>query len=314
MSLRLIGGQRPQRQPHQAGFPFLERRRQRRAAARARVRTLTRRPLSPEQRAFDPLARRRRSPLATAGIAVLALLAAAAIHIGVVMLGTLIGGREAGRRERIEQVVRVEVREPPPPPPPPPVEEKKPEPPPPPKAAPPPKITKAPPPPETPELKTPPRVVGLSLESTTEGGNGPAFAVGNTRAGQTADVAQAPKDVPKTDVPPPAPVARNAVASRIPTAGVVYALPRFKGGAARQPPYPATLKAQGIEADVPVMLFINGQGKVTSVKILKPNTYPEFDEAVRAIALTQEFEPATRDGAPMPYTLSYIYRFRLENQ
>jgi protein TonB len=312
MSLRLIGGQR---QHHQAGFPFLERRRQRRTAARARVRTLTRRPLSPEQRAFDPLARRRRGALGIAGIALLALLVAAAIHVGVVVVGTLIGGREPGRRERIEQVVRVEVREPPPPPPPPPVEEKKPEPPPPPKAPPPPKVTKAPPPPEAPEPKTPPRVVGLSLESTTEGGNGPAFAVGNTRAGQTAGVAQAPKDIPKTDVPAPAPVAKNAVASRIPTAGVVYVPPKHKG-TRKDPPYPETLKAQGIEADVTVMVSIDAQGKITGVKVIKPAAYPEFNDSARQTALEEDGQwfPATRDGTPMPYSWSYTYHFRLENQ
>src|SRR6185436_6735158 len=121
------------------------------------------------------------------------LLGAAAIHVAVVGVGFLIGGREPGRRERIEQTVRVEVREPPPPPPPPPPAELRPEPP----KPPPPMLKKpAPPPPQprAPEPKgPPPRVVGISLDSTSDEGGGPSFAVGDTRAGQTAERAAAPR-------------------------------------------------------------------------------------------------------------------------
>jgi protein TonB len=110
-------------------------------------------------------------------------------------------------------------------------------------------------------------------------------------------------------------VARNAVASRIPTAGMVYVPPRHKGKP-KEPPYPETLKAQGIEADVTVMVSINAQGKITSVKVIKPAAYPEFDESARKTALEEDgqWEQATRDGTPMPYTWSYTYHFRLETK
>jgi protein TonB len=86
-----------------------------------------------------------------------------------------------------------------------------------------------------------------------------------------------------------------------------------KRRAPSKPPYPETLKAQGVEADVPVLVTLDDGGRVTAVKILKSSAYPEFDEAARRAALAEQFEPATRDGAPIPYTLSFTYRFRLED-
>jgi protein TonB len=245
----------------------------------------------------------------------LLLLGAAAIHVGVVAIGFLIGGREPARRERIEQTVRVEVREPPPPPPPPP-EEKRPEPP---KPPPPPIVKKVAPPPPQPKTAEPPkgpppRVVGISLDSTSDQGGGPSFAVGDTRAGQTAERAAAPKP-PEAAPPPPAPTqatTKNAVASRIPVAGVQYTPPKRKRP--HEPPYPETLKAQEIEADVTVMVSIAADGKVSHVKIIAAAPYPEFNVSAEKAAREEEFEPALRDGVAIPYTISYKYRFRLETK
>jgi protein TonB len=287
------------------------RKRLERQQARRRALGQIRRPLSAEQRRTDPLAGRHRGPLPRLGRAAAAVLASAAVHAAVVLLG-LLGPSETGRREVIRQEVQVEMREhtPPPPPPPPPA--------PPPPEKPvvtPPRVAKAPPPrtpPPEPAHSPPPRVVGLSLESTSEGGEGPAFAVGNTRAGATEERARAPQEVPSTPPTAPTESAPNQVASRIPTAGVSYALPRRR--ASRNPPYPETLKAQGIEADVPVMVTLDATGRVTKVKVLRPSPYPEFNEAARKAAAAEEFDPATRDGVPIPYTLSFTYRFRLEDQ
>ena len=79
------------------------------------------------------------------------------------------------------------------------------------------------------------------------------------------------------------------------------------------PPYPAELRAQGLEADVVVMVSLDETGKVTSVQIITPSPYPAFNEAALAAAKAEEFEPALRDGVPVPYTLSYKYRFRIED-
>lgn len=306
------------------GRPFGERQRARRVQARRLVAARTTRPLTAAQRAFDPLAHARQSSGKRLGVLLLVALASIGVHLGAVGIGVLIGRntRPAAQKEDLT----IEVKEPPPPPPPPPPPEvKAPEPPAPvekPVRPPPPPKVKAPPPPATP---TPPkaapvRVVGLSLESTTEGGGGPSFAVGNTRLGETEKQAKAPKDVGPaptgTSTLPAAggPTRTNQVASRIPVAGVQYGKPTPRGGKQKQPPYPSVLRSQGIEGDVTVLVNISEAGKVTGVKVLKPSSYPEFDEAARKTALEQEWEPATRAGVPMAFTLSYMYRFRLEDE
>lgn len=296
------------------------RRREHRKAARRRVAARVRAPLTLEQRTHDPLvhptARLRRL-----GKVFLALLGSTTLHAGVVIVGIILGGIKLQLSSKDGGPIRVEVREPPKPPPPPP-------PPPPELKAPPPEPVRprvvkptAPPPPapeppkEAPKAP-PPRIVGLSLESTGEGGDGPAFAVGNTRQGETAKVAEAPRPtalgVPLAP-PTPEPAAKptgNKVASRLPVAGVSYAPPKRKQP--KEPDYPPELRAQGLEENVPVMVSLDAEGKVTNVKILKPSQYPAFNEAAEKAARMEEYEPATRDGVAIPYTLSYTYRFRLE--
>ncbi len=298
--------------------PLVERKQAERREARRRMAARTQQALAPAQRAHDPLLHRRRGAGERFGLVALLLIGAAVIHVGVVAVGFLIGGREHGARERIEQTVRVEVREPPPPPPPPP-EQKKAEPPKPEpivKKAPPPPKVKAPPPPEPPK-GPPPRVVGISLDSTAEGGNGPAFATGDTHNGQTSDRAQTPKP-PPAEAPAPATApkvtsSKNQVASRIPVAGIVIVPPKYRGKRL-VPPYPELLKAQGVEADVEVNAEVDTQGKVVKVTVTKPASQPEFNEIARKTAMLQEWEPATRNGVPFSYTVPYSYQFRMEDQ
>ena len=62
------------------------------------------------------------------------------------------------------------------------------------------------------------------------------------------------------------------------------------------------------------MLSLDETGKVVKVKILKESQYPEFNEAARRTAMNEEFEPATRDGVPIAFSVSFTYRFRLEDE
>ena len=62
-----------------------------------------------------------------------------------------------------------------------------------------------------------------------------------------------------------------------------------------------------------LLVNIDATGRVTSVKVLRPSPYPEFNEAARREALAEQFDPATRDGVPIPYTLSFTYHFRLKD-
>jgi outer membrane biosynthesis protein TonB len=113
-------------------------------------------------------------------VGILVLLVSLALHVGFVIMAFEVG-RLGAQREQERERVAIEMRE----------RETKQEP----EAKPEPKpeperptVVKAPPapkleePPKEPEKKPPPRIVGLSFESTVgEGdGEGPAFAVGNT--------------------------------------------------------------------------------------------------------------------------------------
>ena len=297
-----------------ARAPFVERKRAERRHARVRAAALVVEPLTPEQAAHDPLPPLRGGGLSRRSAWVLAMLiGSVAVHVAILVVGFAVGGREKGKKENLRQEVKIEVRETKVEPPPPPVE-KPPEPER--RMKTPPKVVEAPepPPPKTPPSKAPPRVVGLSMESTTEGGGGPSFAVGNTREGKTADKAQNPADVQKV-APPVADIEDekvNKAATRIPVAGVKYEQPKRIGK--KKPRYPETLKSQGIEANVPVMLSLDETGKVVKVKILKESEYPEFNEAVRKAAMEEEFEPAKRDGVPVAFSISFTYQFRLEDQ
>ena len=245
------------------------------------------------------------------------------MHAAIVAIGFLTGGMEQGRREIVEQKINIQVQRnsaaaalaaraaaggknregaaaavakaPPP---------------------------KAPPIPEPPaETKTPPpRVIGLSMESTAEGGSGPAFAVGNTRMGKTADRAVNPDEVPK-EAPAAEPLpGQNQVASRLPSAGVKYTPPKRKRdqdelARALASLYPSTLKAQGIEADVKVSLAIDATGKVTGGENPDPShAIPNSTKRPETAGMAEEFEPALRDGSPIPYSLPFTYRFRLEDE
>jgi protein TonB len=220
--------------------------------------------------------------------------------------------------------IEVAMIEPPPPPPPEP-EPKKEEPPPEPKkpiekvkpkqAPPPPPdpIDKKEEPPPDPKKDPPRRIVGLSLESMATGsGGGASFASGNTRMGTTAHRAEDASQVaplPKTIEPIPPPAA-NRAATQIPT-GAKWVKPERKRKV--DPAYPEKFRQQGIEADVVVRVSIDRTGHVTNVEIVSHAQYPEFDEAATTAARQEEFTPATKEGEPIAYALTYTYRFRLND-
>ncbi|OGQ92276.1 MAG: hypothetical protein A2284_03545 [Deltaproteobacteria bacterium RIFOXYA12_FULL_61_11] len=297
---------------HQTDLPRTSFYVQRRSAARERARVAvaarTSVGLTPEQQALLPLAppASTRSRLAVAGAA---LLASLLTHGAIVGLG-LVAGKFRTVELATDRDVRIDMRvpEPLPPPPPPPKDPRprtvRPDAPAPTPVAPPPSVEPLPPPSVRPR-----RIVGLSLSSTAADGSGPTFTVGNTRLGTTPDIAASPELAAKE---PPPPEKVNRVASRLPLAGVKYTLPKRKRPSL--PAYPELLKRQGFEADVTVLVSLDASGRVLSVKLIKEAPYPEFNEAARLAALAEEFEPALRDGAAVPYTLSFTYRFRLEDQ
>ena len=187
------------------------------------------------------------------------------------------------------------------------------------------KITKKPPPPETPAQTNPappPRYrVGISMESTVQGGKGPAMATGNSRMGVTPTRARGrQKAQPRPDGTadgqgsgqPVATTRQQRVASNIPTQGSVFIKP--KRLTPSKAPYPKTLKAQGIEGDVKVRVSLDAAGRVKDVTVMASSGHQAFDQAARKAALSERFRLATRDGAPVPFTISYSYRFRIEEE
>ncbi len=75
-------------------------------------------------------------------------------------------------------------------------------------------------------------------------------------------------------------------------------------------PYPAEAQKAGIQADVVLELTIDKDGKVTEAKSVEP-VGNGFDAAAEAAGLKFTFEPATKDGKPIPVKIRYKYSFTL---
>jgi len=162
--------------------------------------------------------------------------------------------------------------------------------------APPPEVA-APPDPTNIDAPSPPvlsptrarRVVGLSLESTVVGGQGTAFAVGNTRMGSTPIVSEAPETIEELTPEFTPPVRRTA----------------------EKPDYPAALRAAGIEGDVGLEIEIDATGQVTRVTAVRPSAHEAFNEAALAAAQRSQYQPAKVNGVPVAHTLRFTVRFRI---
>jgi periplasmic protein TonB len=211
---------------------------------------------------------------------------------------SLARARPAPARERIEiEVVRRERSQPPPPAP---------------ETAPPPRPRPAehrtalarplPPPPALasapPEAPPAPRVlprVGLSLGSTVSSG---AFAVGvgNTLHGKAEETAADPATV--------RPYSGGAVAAaRLSAQPRPLDLPRIE--------YPADARKAGAEGRVLLVLGIDAQGKVTSVRVLEAPS-PSLASAALEGARRFRFTPALLEGAPVATEIRFTYTFLLE--
>jgi protein TonB len=149
-------------------------------------------------------------------------------------------------------------------------------------------------------------VVGLSLESTSEAGQGPAFAVGDTLAGSTAATAATRKPPAVAD----SPAGPNRIARGAPRPGSVLTPPRRLHEV--KPHYPDALRAAGVEADVLLVVSLDAGGRVLSVTVGRGSGDPAFDESARAAARQEQFSPALRDGVPVPTTFSFTTHFRLD--
>jgi TonB family protein len=75
--------------------------------------------------------------------------------------------------------------------------------------------------------------------------------------------------------------------------------------------YPTEAFAAGVEANVVTQIDVDENGRVAAVEVLEP-AGRGFDEAAVAAISQFVFEPATRDGKPIPSRIVYRYRFFVE--
>ena len=149
------------------------------------------------------------------------------------------------------------------------------------------------------------KIVGLSLESTSESGQGPTFAVGGTLAGTT------PTTAARTPVPTAGPPAGpNRAARGLPHPGSVLTPPRRLREV--KPHYPDARRASGVEADVLLVISLDAAGRVLSVTVGRSSHDEAFDESARQAAREERFSPALRDGVPVATTFSFTTHFRLD--
>ncbi len=70
---------------------------------------------------------------------------------------------------------------------------------------------------------------------------------------------------------------------------------------APKPPYPPALRSSRIQGRVGVRITIDAEGRPTRVDITSPSAHADFDRTARSWILANwRFNPATRDGEPIP--------------
>ena len=196
-----------------------------------------------------------------------------------------------------------------PPPPPPPVEEAPPpEPPkpekvkvaelkPPKKAEPPPANEEPPPEPPKPDEPPPIPVFGVTMESVVGADTGASMSV---RVGNT--LAKAPEE----EFTPPDEVKPFKVTSRFD----VDRMPQTKRRCTID--YPQEARNLGIEGKVILEVEVFGDGSVGKVKIIKGPGYGLNKAAQRAMKKCK-FSPAVQGGKPVTTTITFTYRWELDD-
>ncbi|MES1146866.1 MAG: energy transducer TonB [Solimonas sp.] len=78
--------------------------------------------------------------------------------------------------------------------------------------------------------------------------------------------------------------------------------------------YPAAAKrGDGQEGLVVISVTIGVDGRSSDVKVVTSSGFPLLDEAAVKFGSTVRMLPATKNGAPFPYTVNLPIRFRLKN-
>jgi periplasmic protein TonB len=232
----------------------------------------------------------------------LGFLASLLLHFGAVTALSRVE-REPASTRRLEPIELQVVETPPPPPP-----EPAPEPPPPPKLAvvrrrPRPPLQTAPPPPNKPPppqpIDEPPTpVFGLTEDSVVEGDSPVAMPVGNT--------VMVKPETPRSPGPPtPLPGAETPFAP----VGDIYLKQFARKLREEKAPMPENALRMGIGGQVVMRVGVDRDGKVRSVRVIKPGGHG-FDEAASKAMWKFRFSPCIdMQGRTVDCLLTYLYRF-----
>jgi TonB family protein len=74
--------------------------------------------------------------------------------------------------------------------------------------------------------------------------------------------------------------------------------------------YPVEARRAEVEADVPVQILVDTQGRVLEARSLSPHSYG-LDEAAAKAIRTWQFSPALCDGRPVRVRMRWTVQFRL---
>lgn len=159
-----------------------------------------------------------------------------------------------------------------------------------------------PPPPDTPPKDVPPSeraptagasgeepVFGVSMESTSQGGAGPAVPVGNTLQQPSDGTAREPKKVKPLAPPLAPPVAAHEVEKA----------PEMKNRDLCRGQYTEDARQAAVEGTVILELVVGEDGKAREVKVIKGLGHGLDGAAVQAV-LRCPFQPGLRGGKPVP--------------
>lgn len=80
----------------------------------------------------------------------------------------------------------------------------------------------------------------------------------------------------------------------------------------RRPVYPAAALRRGVEGHVDVTFTVSETGRVSDVRVLSSNPGTLFNQAALDAVRQWRFQPATRDGSPVPARLEVRIRFEMD--
>ena len=143
-----------------------------------------------------------------------------------------------------------------------------------------------------------PRRFEVSLEATVPGGG---IAVPTAPAGSGPSLRATPGGTSRSPDAPTFYVEPDSAPSLISQPGL----------AEMRALYPESARRSGLEGDVRLEIEISASGEVTGTRVLR-SAGNDFDEVAQRLVRKFRFRPATKGGKPVPATIPWTYKFRLE--